>query len=378
MVCQLLLWCWCPTQMCSQTNKRRLVKYTWIWAFGIPRRTVFSASMWCRFLILPLFFDFRLFQSLTHELFQNVSSTGHFSPGTWSLMAAWWFLGVPANIWHSERGRVGWCAWSLSAFAVWCCLLSRSCSLNQSCLEGPVLLQGVFPWLPWAAETVFENRLKSTYSPTGSTPPCQNQLLSCPQVSLPPCLSEFCLTHPWCLTMATWVCCAGCCHGLLKVMDKLGHGLCLTHEIASVALLSHGGDSSRGRKCLWLLLVQPVLSSCLLADSVGAIEWEEKQLKWRKVHKNTSLLPTRRGKYVCEICLEFWVSSLGELLFMSQNQQLFYWSQKTNNGGYKPRMSLSSSDVVCLAQRFVYQLSAPKKSMSTLQTLWLLTVTFPG
>lgn len=83
----------------------------------------------------------------------------------------------------------------------------------------------------------------------------------------------------------------------LQVMDKLGCGLWLSHEIASVALLSHGGDSSRGRNCLWLPLMQAfVLGSCLLADCVGAIERLKKQLKWRKAHKNSSLLPTRKGK----------------------------------------------------------------------------------
>lgn len=46
----------------------------------------------------------------------------------------------------------------------WCCLLSRSCSLHQGFLEGPAVLQGVFPWLPRAAETVLELRAVLTAS----------------------------------------------------------------------------------------------------------------------------------------------------------------------------------------------------------------------
>lgn len=37
-------------------------------------------------------YGFQLFQSVTHELIQNVSCTGHCNPGTWSVMAAWLFL----------------------------------------------------------------------------------------------------------------------------------------------------------------------------------------------------------------------------------------------------------------------------------------------
>lgn len=110
-----------------------------------------------------------------------------------------------------------------------------------------------------------------------------------------------------------------------EVMDKLGHACCLTHVIASVVLVSHGGDSSRDRTALasfWCSQSCSVAASSLTL-SMQSIKRLKKQLTWKKAHKKSNLLPTRKGKYACEICLESWVSGLNELLPMSQNQPLF-------------------------------------------------------
>lgn len=273
MVCLLLLWCRCSTQMCSKTNKRRLVKHTWIWAFGIVRRTVFSTSLWCRSHNLPLCFGFRLFQSLTHELFQNVSCTGHCKPGTLSLMAAWWFLGVPADIWHSEGVELADVPGHSLCLGRLVLFVEQELQATPEFLGGPRTVTGDVSFVVQSSRDSAWTK-SCAYSPTGTTPHAQKQLLSCPQVSFPPCLSGNSAwpTHdvsPWprvCAVLAALM-------GFSEIMEKLGCGLCLTHEIASVALQSHGGDSSRGRNCLWLLLVQPVVfSSCLLADSVSAIK----------------------------------------------------------------------------------------------------------
>lgn len=234
-------------------------------------------------------------------------------------------LGCLCRYWTFRRGAVGWCAWSLSlpwqSAAVcwaWAAAWTRVSWRVQFCYKGHFL------GCPEQQRQCLNWELCLQFPLAQKVPP---SLLSCPQVSFPLCLSGNSAwpprgVPPWprvCVVLTALM-------DFSEIVDKLGCGLCLTHEIATVALLSHGGDSSRGRN-FWsfcIPLMQPaVLSSCLLADSISATGRLRKQLKWGKAHKNSSLLPNRKGKYFCEICLESWVSSLGEMLFMSQNQPLF-------------------------------------------------------
>lgn len=327
MVCWLLLWCWCCTQMCSksinQTNKQRLVKHTWIWAFGIARRTVFSTSLWCRSHNLPSCFVFRLFQSLTHELFQNVSCTGLWNPGTWSLMAARWFLGIPANIWHSEGVKLA----DVPGYSL--CLGSLVLFVEQE-LQPALGFLGGSSSVTRSVSLVAQSSRDSVwtescaYSPIGTTPHSQKQLFSCPQVSFPHCPSG---NSAWPTHDAPPLVCVvlAAVMDFSEIMDKLGCGLCLTHEIAPwlcchmVVTAAEAGTSGPSAS-LWCSQLCSVAAS-LLTLSVQPKGW--KQLEWKKAHKNSSLLPNREGKYLCEICLESWVSSLDEVLFMSQNQPLF-------------------------------------------------------
>lgn len=226
-----------------------------------------------------------------------------------------------------RRGRVGWCSWSLSvpwkSGAVW---WAGAASWTRVSWRVQYCYRGCFLGRPeWQRQGLNWELYLQTHRSHAVLSPChaQKHLLTCAQVSFFHCLS---VNPPWptCDVSArprVRVVLAAVTD-FSEVTDELE--LCLTHEIASVALLSHASDSSRGRNCLWLLLMQPVvLSSCLLADSVSAIESLKKQVKRREAHKSSSLLPTRKGKYVCKICLKLGASSLDELLFMSQNQPPF-------------------------------------------------------
>lgn len=77
--------------MCSQTNKQTKVSETHH-EFG--HLALLGGQCFLHVCdtddIFCLYFHFRPFHSLTRELFQNVSSTRHCSPGTWSLLDDSW------------------------------------------------------------------------------------------------------------------------------------------------------------------------------------------------------------------------------------------------------------------------------------------------
>lgn len=76
----------------KQTNKKRLLKHTWIWAFGIARTTVFSISLWCRSHNLPLCVGFMVssyFRVWPMNLSRMLAVQGTATPGH----GQWWLLG---------------------------------------------------------------------------------------------------------------------------------------------------------------------------------------------------------------------------------------------------------------------------------------------